>query len=87
VATAVANRLASLASQHQVIVITHLAQIAAIAQSHLLVEKQLEGNTATTVIRPISGEERVAEIARMLSGSSDDLALQHARQLLEQGQV
>ncbi len=81
-AQAVARRLSELAEKHQVIVVTHLAQIAAVAQCHLLVEKSGDGNVAKTTIRRIDGDDRVGEIARMLSGSTDDAAIRHARVLL-----
>ena len=83
-ASAVAERLASLAKHNQVIVITHLAQIAAKAESHFLVSKtSTQENTHTTIV-PLTSEERVIEIARMLSGSSDKEALAHAEKLLKE---
>ncbi|MGI6220343.1 MAG: DNA repair protein RecN [Coriobacteriales bacterium] len=81
-ARAVADLIERLAATRQVIVVTHLAQIATRADAHLLVERHDDGETARTVIRPIDGEERVAEIARMLSGSVDDESLAHARMML-----
>ncbi|HBT95844.1 MAG TPA: DNA repair protein RecN [Coriobacteriia bacterium] len=84
-ATAVASYIASLAARHQVLVVTHLAQIAAVANRHYVVKKTLVDETATTTIAEVVGEERVGEIARMLSGSEDDIALKHARRLLEGG--
>ncbi|MGI6217013.1 MAG: DNA repair protein RecN [Coriobacteriales bacterium] len=81
-AQAVAARLSKLAERQQVIVVTHLAQVAAVADNHLLVEKSSNGAGASTRISKIEGEDRVAEIARMLSGTSDEVALQHARNLL-----
>jgi DNA repair protein RecN (Recombination protein N) len=84
-ATAVAARIRLLASTQQVIVVTHLAQIAAVADRQFVVEKSLADGNAVTVIREVSGDERVAEVARMLSGTTDDVALSHARRLLENG--
>lgn len=81
-ANAVADRLAELATRHQVIVVTHLAQIAARADNHLLVSKETQHDMPATTIKPICGEERVAEVARMLSGSADATALDHARSML-----
>ncbi|MDR0350613.1 MAG: hypothetical protein LBH64_03575 [Coriobacteriales bacterium] len=82
-AIAVADRLRALAESQQVIVVTHLAQIAAIADCQFVVEKSWEdGGSAFTVIREVAGEERVAEIARMLAGATDETALEHARELL-----
>ncbi len=83
-ATAVGRRLRSLADTHQVIVITHLAQVAAFAQTHLVVARTLAGDGAHTNVRCVDAEERVAEIARMLSGDTSASALAHARELLEQ---
>jgi DNA repair protein RecN (Recombination protein N) len=82
-ATAVAERIRLLASSRQVIVVTHLAQIAAIADQQFVVEKVFEDDGAVTAIREVRGEERVIEIARMLAGGTEGVALDHARQLLE----
>ena len=81
-ATVIANRLAELSRIHQVIVVTHLAQIAALADAHWVVERSSDGDTTTTRIFKVEGEVRVSEIARMLAGERDDLAREHARQLL-----
>jgi DNA repair protein RecN (Recombination protein N) len=81
-AAAVAERIHELAQSHQVIVVTHLAQIAAVADKQFVVEKSIEKGSAFTEIREVVAEERVAEIARMLAGSTDETALKHARQLL-----
>lgn len=81
-AIAVGRRLAALAEGHQVLVVTHLAQVAAFADTHLVVEKSEAAGRASTQVRAVSGEDRVAEIARMLSGSDTDTGLAHARELL-----
>ncbi len=82
-ANAVASRLARLSNGAQVVVVTHLAQVAALADAHYVVEKETDADGAqlTCVVR-VDGEKRVAEIARMLSGSSDASALEHARTML-----
>lgn len=81
---AVARRLAALAKGAQVIVVTHLAQVAALADEHYVVSKQsLVDALPHTSVEPVTGEARVAEIARMLSGDDDERALDHARSLLE----
>ncbi len=83
-AVAVGERLARLARTHQVLVITHLAQVAAFADAHMTVEKaQRDGRTVTTV-RPVTGDQRIAEVARMLSGTDSEAGLAHARELLAQ---
>lgn len=81
---AVARRLAALSKDAQVIVVTHLAQVAALADEHYVVSKQngADGMPHTSV-EPVVGEARVTEIARMLSGDDDERALDHARSLLE----
>ena len=81
-ARAVADYLRRLANIHQVIVVTHLAQIAALADRQYVVEKQVGNDTQQTKIQEVTGEQRVIELARMLSGSSDAAAIAHARELL-----
>lgn len=77
-------RLARLAEHAQVIVVTHLAQVAAHADNHLVVEKSQDGAVTESGIRAVTGDERHVELARMLGGVSDsDVAIQHARHLLE----
>ena len=80
-AVALASVLASLAKTHQVIVVTHLAQVAVVGDMHYLVSKS-SGDLPETTIRAISGEERVREVARMLSGDATEASLAHARELL-----
>ncbi len=81
-ANALAQVLADLAKTHQVIVVTHLAQVAVAAQSHLLVLKTKDDDPKTT-IEPLDDAERTEEIARMLSGDTSQAACDHARQMLE----
>ncbi len=81
-ANALAQVLADLAKTHQVIVVTHLAQVAVAAQSHLLVSKTKDDDPKTT-IEPLDDAGRVEEIARMLSGDTSQAACDHARQMLE----
>lgn len=78
----VAALLAQLANQHQVLVVTHLAQVAAYADAHFVVEKQLEGDRTITRVRRVGPSAREAELARMLSGAPTEAALTHARELL-----
>jgi len=86
-ATAVGARLGRLARESQVLCVTHLAQIASWADSHYVLEKN-EAKSATTIgLREIVADnERTAEVARMLSGEAHEVALQHARALLQQTQ-
>lgn len=81
-ALAVAAQLRELAASRQVMVVTHLAQIAAQAQHHYLVEKAVEDGRTVSRVRLLTPNERLAEIARMLSGNTSKAALSHARELL-----
>jgi DNA repair protein RecN (Recombination protein N) len=74
--------LAEVAERHQVLVITHLAQIAARADQHLVVSKEARGGIATSDVQLIHGEDRVGEIARMLGDAEGDAARRHAQALL-----
>ncbi len=83
VADKMGQMICSMGKDMQVFAITHLPQVAAKGSAHYLVEKSFEGNEAVTTIRPVSGEDRVMEIARMLSGSRvTDAAVGNARALL-----
>jgi DNA repair protein RecN (Recombination protein N) len=82
-ANAVASALATLGQQHQVLVVTHLAQVAAAATYQVAVEKEVSGGTTVARAIPLSEAARVEEIARMLSGGAAvESARQHARDLL-----
>ncbi|SDL11831.1 DNA repair protein RecN [Microbacterium azadirachtae] len=79
----VGRRLARLARSSQVIAVTHLAQVAAFANNHLSVVKANDGQVTASSVRRLDGEDREAEMARLLSGLTDsDAALEHARELL-----
>ncbi|KGN42527.1 DNA repair protein RecN [Knoellia aerolata] len=78
----VGARLAALASSAQVIVVTHLAQVAAHADHHLVVSKSDDGHVTRSGVRRVTGEDRVTELARMMAGSVSEAALEHARDLL-----
>ncbi|MDM8271390.1 DNA repair protein RecN [Thermophilibacter provencensis] len=80
-AVALAGVLARLAATHQVIVVTHLAQVAVAAQRHYLVRKS-GGDLPETSLVELSGEERVAEVARMLSGDTGEASRDLAREML-----
>lgn len=90
-AVEVGRRLAELGRQSQVVVVTHLAQVAAYADHHLVVTKSHAGGVDVVTasdVRPVEGTERVSELARMLSGSEDSAtALEHAAELLERSVV
>jgi len=79
--------LAEVAERHQVLVITHLPQIAARADGHLVVSKQARGGIATSDVQVLFGEDRVNEIARMLGDTEGDAARRHAQALLRKEKV
>ncbi len=81
-ALAVAEQLAQLAQTHQVLVVTHLAQIAARASHHYKVEKFEENGRTVTRVKRLDQDARVRELARMLSGLESNTAIAHARELL-----
>ena len=81
-ALALSEVLSELSKTHQVVVVTHLAQIAAKADMQYLVEKRADSNSTWTQIKDLDEEDRVREIARMLSGSITESSLSHARELL-----
>lgn len=84
-AVQIGRRLARLARTHQVIVVTHLPQVAAYADAHLMVDGA--GADGASGVRRLDGDERVAELARMLAGLGETYtARAHARELLEAAQ-
>lgn len=89
-ALSIGKRLAKLARTHQVIAVTHLAQVAAYADTHLVVHKDADIDGRDTVVsgvRAVGDTDRVTELARMLAGMEDtDTGLAHARELLETAQ-
>lgn len=80
----VGKRLKALAKHHQIVVVTHLPQVAAFADKHLKVEKSASGNVTTSSVTELDQKARVTEIARMMAGIEESTsALEHARELLE----
>ena len=83
VASSVAVKLARVAEAHQVFVVTHLPQVASRADAHLVVEKRVDTDITTAVVRHLNEDSRVHEIARMLGGDAEsDASREHARELL-----
>jgi len=79
----IGRRLLRLSKTAQVIVVTHLAQVAAWADRHFVVTKREDDDVTTAAVRPVTGDDRVGEIARMMGGLDDSQAgLEHARDLL-----
>lgn len=88
-AQVVAEKMAAIAAKRQVICVTHLPQLAAMANHEMLVEKRVEDGRTRTHIRTLSREERISEIARMLGGAdgSGDSARSHADHMLTQAEA
>jgi len=83
-AEAVGKKLKSLARSNQVLCVTHLPQIAAFADHHYVIEKKERNGRTRTTIRPVVGEERTEEVARMLSGAKlTDTSRKHAEQMIK----
>jgi len=79
----IGRRLAQLSRTAQVIVVTHLAQVAAFATNHLRVSKDSDGAVTASSVQQLDGEARISEMARLLSGLPDsESALAHARELI-----
>ncbi|MEI5099786.1 DNA repair protein RecN [Streptomyces sp. PmtG] len=82
-AVEIGRRLAKLAKSAQVVVVTHLPQVAAFADRQLLVEKTHDGSVTRSGVQVLEGEERVRELSRMLAGQEDsETARAHAEELL-----
>ena len=82
-AVEIGRRLARLARTHQVLVVTHLPQVAAFADRHLVVAKDTSGAITTSGVRIVEETERARELSRMLAGLPDsDLGIAHAEELL-----
>jgi DNA repair protein RecN (Recombination protein N) len=80
----IGKRLAQLARTAQVIVVTHLPQVAAFATNHVRVVKSTDGEITASSVQQLHGEDRAEELARMLSGLADsESGLAHARELLD----
>lgn len=83
VAQAIAEKIAAISVHSQVLCISHLPQVAAMADQHLFIEKKVDKQRTTTAVTELDGRERTEEMSRMLSGAEiTDLTLQHAEELL-----
>jgi DNA repair protein RecN (Recombination protein N) len=83
-AEVVGKKLRELARAEQVLCVTHVPQIAALAHRHFRAEKREQGGRTVATVRRLEGKERVEEVARMLAGEKvPETALKHARALLE----
>jgi DNA repair protein RecN (Recombination protein N) len=86
VAEIVGRKLRGIASRHQVLCVTHLPQIASLADAHYLVSKRTERGRTVTEVKKLAAEERIDEVARMLGGETvTEIARRHAREMVKQG--
>ncbi len=85
IAQKVGNSLKSLAAYHQLIVITHLPQIASLADHHFVVEKRKIENRIVSVIRELNSQEKILEVAKLLSGEKvTEVSINSAKELMQQ---
>lgn len=84
-AKAVSKKMKMIANKHQIFVVTHLAVIAASADSHFFISKNVEGNTTKTKIEELKEEESIREIARIATGDVTKTAIDHAKELKKCG--
>lgn len=85
VAQAIAEKIHKVSIGSQVLCITHLPQVAAMADTHLYIAKELKDGRTTTRVKPLSKQEKVVEIGRMIAGVEvTDLTKRHAKELLKQ---
>ncbi len=82
IANSVAKKMQELSRAHQLLCVTHLAQIAARADRQYYIYKETLGESTRSAVKPLSEEERPAELARIMGSVNDPLAIQHARNLL-----
>jgi DNA repair protein RecN (Recombination protein N) len=83
-AVEVGRKLSAVAKSAQVVVVTHLPQVAVWANNHLIVQKSDKGDVVESSVFPVTNEARAIEIARLLSGQeSSESAREHARELLD----
>jgi len=82
-AETVGQKLKNLSSNHQIICITHLPQIASYADRHFKIEKKIRKDRTIVEISKIEKDERTAEIARMLGGEISEVSLKHAKEMLK----
>ena len=86
IAQVVAEELAKIGADRQVLCVSHLAQLAAMADEEFYIEKDESQDRTSTAVRHLSQEERVQEIARLAGGQSGDIALAHAKEMLREAE-
>lgn len=83
-AQVVGEKMLKISKTHQILCVSHLPQIAAMASSHFLIEKKVKDNKTFTVVKELKYEERIEELSRLLGGVNlTDLTKKHAKEMLE----
>ena len=84
VAQAIAEKIAAIATNSQVLCISHLSQVAAMADQHLMIKKEVNGNRTYTILEDIVDDKRAEELSRMMSGAEvTTTTLEHSKELLK----
>lgn len=84
-ANILALKLAKIGKLHQVICVTHLAQVASFGKTHFFISKSTENGKTKTSLKCLNDDERISEIARLIGGDVSDFSLNHARLMLDSG--
>ena len=79
----VGRKLSEISGKRQVLCVTHLAQIAALSDNHLLIQKNTDDKRTYTTVHSLNHEEKVREVARLISGDSSDITLKNAEELIQ----
>ena len=86
-ANALAVKLATIGKNHQVICVTHLAQVASFGSKHFFISKFDDNGKTKTQLTLLSNENRVSEIARLIGGAISDFSKSHAKLMLESAEI
>ncbi len=78
----VGKKLSEISAKRQVLCVTHLAQIAALSDNHLLIQKNTDESRTYTTVHSLEHEEKVREVARLISGDSSEISMQNAEELI-----
>ena len=84
-ANVLASKLQKIGRKHQVICVTHLAQVASFGQMHYFISKSLVDGKTKTSLKCLNDNERISEIARIIGGEISDFSLNHAKLMLDAG--
>lgn len=86
-AQVVGQNMYDIARNHQIICITHLPQIASLADCHFLIEKREEAHSTMTIVKKLNKGEQIKEVGRLLGGELTNITLQHAEEMIEQANL